>query len=92
MGKKLVLVIILGLGAAAAAHAQQTTKPAPYSGLGTGTAGAGGTAGTTSKTPGAEPLQTVPGGAIPMGASTQDASKLPDDPTNFDAGRRSKGR
>jgi hypothetical protein len=92
MGKKLVLVIILGLGAVAAAQAQQTTKPAPYSGLGTGTPGAAGTAGTTSKTPGAEPSQTVPGGGIPMGASTQDTSKLPDDPTNFEGDGRSKSR
>jgi hypothetical protein len=91
MGKKLVLTIILGLGAVAVAHAQQTTPPAPYSGLGTGTPGAIGTAGTTSKTPGAEPAQAVPGGSIPMGASTQDTSKLSDDPTNFNAGR-SKSR
>jgi hypothetical protein len=89
MGKKLVLVIILGLGAVAVAHAQQTTKPAPYSGLGAGTPGA---VGTTSKTPGAEQPQTIPGGGIPMGASTQDTSKLSDDPSNFDADGRSKGR
>ena len=92
MGKKLVLVIILGLGAVTVAQAQPTTKPTPYSGLGTGTPGAVGTAGTTSKTPGAEPPQTVPGGGIPMGASTQDTSKLPDDPSNFEGGRRSKSR
>jgi hypothetical protein len=92
MGKKLVLVIILGLGAVAVAHAQQTTKSTPYSGLGTGTPGAVGTTGTTSKTPGAEPAQTIPGGGIPMGASTQDTSKLSDDPSNFDAGGRSKDR
>jgi hypothetical protein len=89
MAKKLVLVIILGLGAVAVAQAQQTTKPTSYSGLGTGTPGAGGTAGTTSKTPGAEPPQTVPGGGIPMGASTQDTSN---DPNNFEGGGRSKSR
>ena len=89
MGKKLVLVIILGLGAVAVAHAQQTTKSTPYSGLGTGTPGA---AGTNSTTPGAAPAQTIPGGGIPMGAATQDTSKLPDDPNNLEGGRGSQSR
>jgi hypothetical protein len=92
MAKKLVLVIILGLATVAVAQAQQTTKSTPYSGLGTGTPGAVGTAGSNSTTPGAEPAQTVPGGSIPMGASTQDTSKLPDDPNNFEGGRGSKSR
>jgi hypothetical protein len=92
MGRKLMLVIILGLGAAVAAHAQQTTKPAPYSGLGTGTPGAVGTAGPTSKIPGADAPQTIPGGGIPMGAATQGTSKLPDDPNNFEGGGRSQDR
>jgi hypothetical protein len=92
MDKGLVLAIILGLGAVATAQAQQTTGPTPYGGLGTGTPGAVGTTGTASKTPGAEPVQTIPGGGIPMGASTQDTSKLPDDPNNFEGGRGSKGR
>ena len=90
--KKLVLVIILGLGAVAVAQAQQTTTPAPYSGLGAGMPGAVGTAGANSKAPGAAPAQTIPGGGIPMGAATQDTSKLPDDPTNFDVDGRSKSR
>jgi hypothetical protein len=92
MGKKLVLATILGLGGVAAAQAQQTTGPTPYSGLGTGTPGAIGTAGTTSKTPGAEPPQTVPGGSIPMGAANQDTSKLPADSNDFVGGRSSKSR
>jgi len=92
MGKKLVLVIILGLGAGAVAHAQQTTKSTPYTGLGTGTPGAAGTAGTNSTTPGAAPAQTIPGGGIPMGASTQGTSKLPDDPSNLEGGRGSQSR
>jgi hypothetical protein len=91
MSKKLALMIILGLGAVAVAHAQQKTTT-PYSGLGTGTPGAVGTAGTTSKTPGAEPPQPIPGGGIPMGAGTQDTSKLSDDPSNFGGGGRSKSR
>jgi len=31
----------------------------------------------------AEPRPSIPGGGIPMGASTQDTSKLPDSPVNF---------
>jgi hypothetical protein len=92
MGKRAILAIILGLVGVAAAQAQQTTGPTSYNGLGAGTPGAAGTAGTASKTPGAEPAQTIPGGGIPMGASTQDTSKLPDDPSNFEGGRGSKSR
>jgi hypothetical protein len=92
MGKRIILAIILGLGGVAVAQAQQSTGAKPYSGLGTGTPGGIGTAGTTSKTPGADLPQTVPGGTIPMGASTQDTSKLPDDPNNFEGGGRSKSR
>jgi hypothetical protein len=92
MGKQLVLAIILGLGAVATAQAQQATGTTPSSVLGTGTPGAIGTAGTTSKTPGAGPTQTVPGGGIPMGAATQDTSKLPADSNEFEGGRRSESR
>ena len=89
MGKRIILAIILGLGGVAAAQAQQSTGAKPYSGLGAGTPGA---VGTTSKTPGADVPQTIPGGGIPMGAATQDTSKLPDDPNNFEGDRGSKSR
>jgi hypothetical protein len=93
MDKRLALAIILGFGTVATAQAQQATgTTTPSSVLGTGTPGAIGTAGTNSKTPGAEPAQTIPGGGIPMGAATQDTSKLPADSNEFEGGRRSNSR
>jgi hypothetical protein len=91
MGTRLALAIVLMFATAAAVQAQQAGGP--NRGLGSGTPDAVGTAGTTSKTPGAERTQTVPGGGIPMGAATQqDTSKPSDDPSNFDGGGRSKSR
>jgi hypothetical protein len=91
MGKRLALAIALMLGSLAMAQAQQASGPNPYSGLGTGTPG-GGILGKPGATPGAEDKQTVPGGGIPMGASSQDSSDQPKDPSNFGNTGSSKSR
>jgi hypothetical protein len=67
--------------------------------LGSGIPGGSDYSGTSKAAPGGQQLPTIPGGGIPMGASTQGASDLPADPTNFpadssnfDNGRNSKQR
>jgi hypothetical protein len=92
MGRCLTLAVVIALGIAAAAQAQQASGSTTNRGLGTGTPGGTGTTGTISATPGAGERQTIPGGGIPMGAATQDTSKLPADPSNFDSGGSSKRR
>ena len=93
MGQRLALAIGLMLASLVAAQAQQASgsKPSVSSGLGAGTPG-----GTFSKpgatTPGAEDKEAIPGGGIPMGAATQDASELPKDPADFGNARSSKRR
>ena len=91
MGRWLALAIGLMVAGLAAAEAQQASGPRPNSGLGTGTPG-GSFAKPGATTPGAEDRQTVPGGGIPMGAATQDASELPKDPSNLDNTGSSKRR
>jgi hypothetical protein len=91
MGKRLALAIGLVLAGLVAAQAQQASGSKPGNGLGTGTPGGSfGKAGAT--TPGAEDKQAVPGGAIPMGAATQDGSELPKDSASFDNAGSSKKR
>ncbi len=93
MGKQLALAIVLIFAGFGAVWAQQPTASAPNRGLGTGTPGVEtGTTGTTYATPGAEQRSSVPGGGIPMGASTQDETNLPDTPRNFNNGGGSKDR
>jgi hypothetical protein len=90
---KLAFATLLVLSAFGAAQAQQATTPAPNRGLGAGTPGVEtGTTGTTYATPGAEQRPRVPGGSIPMGASTQDETNLSDSPRNFNNGGGSKDR
>ena len=87
MRKGLTLVIVLMIASPAASWAQQASGSSPNRGLGSGTPGvAAGTTGTTYASPGAEQRPSVPGGGIPMGASTQDSSNLPDSPVNFNNG------
>ena len=96
MGKALAFAmgVMLGglmLGGPAMAQAPQSSGPGTYRGLGSGTPG--GTFTTPEKvTPGAEDKQTVPGGGIPMGASTQGASDLPDGRGSGDNTGSSKSR
>jgi hypothetical protein len=93
MGNRLFLAIVLMIASPAATSAQQASGAAPNRGLGSGTPGvATGTNGTTYATPGAEQQPSVPGGGIPMGASTQDTSNLPGSPSNFNNGGGSNGR
>jgi len=93
MGKRLAFAIALMLAGVPVAQAQQAGGPNPYRGMATGTPGAVGTAGTTSKTPGAEQTQTTPGGGIPTGAAIQqETPKASDDASNFEGGGRSKSR
>ena len=93
MGARWVLATVLMLGLTASAIAQQALGSAPNRGLGSGTPGvAAGTSGTTYSTPGAEQRSSTPGGSIPMGASTQDSSNLPSDPSNFNNSAGSSGR
>ena len=98
MGRMLALAIVMVLGGLAAAEAQPASGSKAggsnsFGGMGSSTPG-GDTSPSvgTRATPGAELQQATPGGAIPMGAATQGASQLPDDPSNFDAGRGSKSR
>jgi hypothetical protein len=96
MGRALALAVIMVLGSLVAAGAQLANGSQSFGGMGSSTPGGDTRPVGTYATPGAERRQsTAPGGAIPMGAATQDTSKLPDDPSNFDpsnAGQGSKSR
>jgi hypothetical protein len=93
MGKQLALAIILVFAGCGAVWAQQPMASTPNRGLGAGTPGVEtGTTGTTYATPGADQRPSVPGGGIPMGASTQDSSNLSDSPRTFNNGGGSKDR
>ena len=91
MGKGLALAIGLILGSLATVQAQQASGSNSSSRLGTGAPG--GTFGKPgATTPGAEDKQTVPGGGIPMGAASQDASELPKGSGDFGNSGSSKSR